>query len=445
MHLQVPVRQGQAQARLQLQPLAGGLGHGFFIEAPGAPTLGFGAIDRRVRALQQQLGRGRMLGKHADTHADTRHHLKTVGRAPGLGHGTDELARHGGGAIGMTQVTSHHGQLIPGQPAQHVTRPQGRLHLLDHVLEHLVPRGMAIAVVHILETVQVEQEHRHALTADAGLFHGLFQLVAKPGAVVQTGERIVARQVLQLPHPGFFLGDIGEHAHVVRDGTLQVAHGGQRHVLGEDFATLAAVPYLALPMPRAPHDVPHGVVESLVVPSRLEDARGLTQQFVLGVAQKPRHRRIGRQDAALRIGDQHALERVVHHGVRQPLAGFAALQGSPGCLDLVQVLHHAHQVRGLIARVRHQGHGAQHRHLAAIVLPLAFAFVHIVVDLARQQPIELRQSPLAIRSHQHVAEIEAGHVLERHPQQGAQARVGPQKPAADLHAGHPGGCVAHDL
>ena len=260
--------------------------HGFLKEAPSPPPQGLGAIDCGVGALQQQFGGARMLGKHANPHAHPDHHLQPVRRTPGLAHGPDQVARHGSGAIRVAQLAHHHRQLIARHAPQHITRAQSRLHLPRNVLEHLIARGMAIAVVHVLETVQIEQQHRHALAAFARLLHGQPHLMTKPAAIGQTRESILVRHVLQPLLLRLFFGDIDEHAHVMRNFASQIAYHRQRHVLGKDLAVLAAVPDLALPVARLGNGCPHGFIKSLVVAARLEGARRFTQQLFFGVTQQ---------------------------------------------------------------------------------------------------------------------------------------------------------------
>ena len=197
VHHHVALGQRQAQARLQLQPLARSLRHGFMKKAPRAPPARLGAIHRRVCALQQPVGGRGMLGKHANAHADTSHHLQPLGGLPRLGHRRNQMARHQRGAVGMAQVAHHHGQFVARHAPQQVAGPQRPLHLLRDVLQHGIARGVAIAVVHVLEAVQVQDQHGQYFTAALGLLHGYLQLLHKPRAVEQPRERVVVREVFQ--------------------------------------------------------------------------------------------------------------------------------------------------------------------------------------------------------------------------------------------------------
>ena len=304
---------------------------------------------------------------------------------------------------------------------------------------------MAVAVVHVLETVEVEQQHSDVLATGSRLQHSLLQLVAEPRAVGQPRERIVVRQKLQPLLLHLFFRNVGEHAHVVRDLPGRVAHGRQGHVLWKHLAVLAAVPDLALPVARLAQGAPHGVVERLVMPARLEDARRLAQQFFLGITQQAGHRGVGRQDAALRIGHHHALHGVVHHRGGQTLAGLAVLECGAGGLDLVQVLQNADHMGGLGIRLGDQRYRAQHGHLAPIARTQAFVLTHIVVDLARQQARQLGSHPVTVGRHQHIANIQAADPLQRRAEQITQAGVGPQEPPVWRRARDTCRHVAHDL
>ena len=150
--------------------------------------------------------------------------------------------------------------------------------------------------------------------------HRQCQLFAKRAAVGQTGQGVAVGQKFQPLLLLFLLGNISEHAHVVGDVAIGIAHGRQRHVLGEHLAVFAFVPDFALPVAGALNAVPHGLVERLVVAPGLEQARRQAQQLLFGVAQHPRQCRVDGEDVVLHIGHEHGLSRVVHHGGSQALA-----------------------------------------------------------------------------------------------------------------------------
>src|SRR5918997_4443903 len=67
---------------------------------------------------------------------------------------------------------------------------------------------MAEAVVHQLEVVQVQKEHRDALLAPAHASQGVLEAVHKQRPVGQIGQGVVERLVPELLFELFALGDI---------------------------------------------------------------------------------------------------------------------------------------------------------------------------------------------------------------------------------------------
>ena len=173
---------------------------------------------------------------------------------------------------------------------------------------------MTVAVVHVLEAVNIEENHPHASACELAVRQRIAQHQAELRAIGQTGQHITVREKLQLLLTRLLGRDVGEHADVMGDMVIGILDRAQRHALGKDFPALAAIPDLALPVPMGAHSCPHGVVERLVVTAGLEHARGLAQHFLFRKTQQTRERAIDRENAAVRIGHHHALDGVFHHG-----------------------------------------------------------------------------------------------------------------------------------
>ena len=220
----------------------------------------------------------------------------------------------------MTQIARQDRNLVARQAGDQIPWSKRLLNLARDVAQHGIPHGMAIAVVDLLETIQVELQHSKALSAGHCLLADGFKLHDKGVAVGQAGERIVAGQKLDLLLARFALGQVGEHADEVGDHAARIPHCADGGLLGKDFATLALVPQFARPVAGAPQLRPHGTVELAVVAARLEHARVAAQHLGFGVPQDAQRRRVGRIDGAQRIGDHHALGRVVHHRHGEALA-----------------------------------------------------------------------------------------------------------------------------
>src|SRR5256885_1937460 len=100
---------------------------------------------------------------------------------------------------------------------------------------------------------------------------------------------------------------------------------------------------------------------ALPISAGLEHARGLAQHLLLGIAQQPREGAVDREDAAARVGDDHALHGVVHHGGGQALA-FVGLPpgGHRGMGSALSTAHAPQQPAAAHGRDQHQGHRGQH-------------------------------------------------------------------------------------
>ena len=150
---------------------------------------------------------------------------------------------------------------IPCHARNGVSGAQCRLHLLSGMAQHLITHGMAIAVIDVLESIQIQQDDGHVFTTAIGRLHQPCEFMHKPCAVGQARQRIPVRHDLQLVLTLFLLRDIGKHAHVMRCLAARVVHCVQGHALGEHFPILAFVPDLSAPVACAVQAGPHVVVK----------------------------------------------------------------------------------------------------------------------------------------------------------------------------------------
>ena len=74
-----------------------------------------------------------------------------------------------------------------------------------------------MAVVDLLEAVQIDIDHGKHLLAPANLGHGLAQPVGEQGPVGQPGERIEVSDMLQFTLALLELGQVGEVRHILYD------------------------------------------------------------------------------------------------------------------------------------------------------------------------------------------------------------------------------------
>ena len=66
-----------------------------------------------------------------------------------------------------------------------------------------------------------------------------------------------------------------------------------------------------MPVTSAVDRFPHGVVEVLILATRIEDVGALPEHFLKFVSSNARARRIDGDDVIIRIGDQHAFGSVL--------------------------------------------------------------------------------------------------------------------------------------
>jgi hypothetical protein len=86
-------------------------------------------------------------------------------------------------------------------------------------------------VVHVLEAVQVEEEHRHAQAVAVRVGDGLLEAVLQQRAIGQARERVVLREVRDALLGGVALGDVEDGGAAHQHSPVGAAHhaGRQQH------------------------------------------------------------------------------------------------------------------------------------------------------------------------------------------------------------------------
>uniref|UniRef100_A0A9E8CIU4 Uncharacterized protein n=1 Tax=Bosea sp. NBC_00436 TaxID=2969620 RepID=A0A9E8CIU4_9HYPH len=87
--------------------------------------------------------------------------------------------------------------LVAAEPARHVTRADAGADTPGHLGQHLVAAAMPEGVVHELEIIEIDKEHRdiHAIGAVAREF--MFKAFEQKSAREQAGQRIMRRAMHQ--------------------------------------------------------------------------------------------------------------------------------------------------------------------------------------------------------------------------------------------------------
>ena len=139
------------------------------------------------------------------------------------------------------------------------------------------------------------------------------QSIAEHASIWQPGEHV---KVSLLPDEFFgllLLRDVREQHYVTVQRIIVAKQLVDGDGLCVDLAVLAAVPHFAMPVTNSVDRLPHGVVEVLILASRIEDVGALAEHFLKFVSSDARARRIDGDDVVIRIGDQHAFGSVLIH------------------------------------------------------------------------------------------------------------------------------------
>ena len=182
--------------------------HAVLEEAPGAPPVGLGAVERHVGVLEQEIGVAAVARRQRDADAGADHHL-VAADLEGLGKACDDALGERAGLLGVAQGVLQHHELVAAEAGDDVGAAHGRAQAVGGHAQQLVAAGMAQRVVDLLELVEVDEvdgERPAAAQAD----HGSVHLVAEQRAVRQAGEGIVAGELVDLGLGHAPVGDVLE-------------------------------------------------------------------------------------------------------------------------------------------------------------------------------------------------------------------------------------------
>ena len=157
------------------------------------------------------------------------------GRGQGLPHPFGGLGPSFGAG-----VLQEDGELIPAEPGDRVGRPHRSPQAFGHRQEQLVPGGVAEAVVHGLEPVEIEEQDRGGRPAALGAGQCVGHPVDEQGPVGQGRERIMERLAGEFGLQVLAFGD------VVDEGVEDVARSEPGGPHGQFHGELPPVAGLAV-------------------------------------------------------------------------------------------------------------------------------------------------------------------------------------------------------
>ena len=155
-------------------------------DLPIRPTLGLvhgqvGVVKQLVRGFLPVLTEG---DADADLGMDLDRDAAAL-RGPGPAHHLAQPLGDAQGLIGPIELRAEHHEFIPAQTGQHIVGPDRLLHALGQGDQQLVPHLVAIGVIHLLEAVEIAEQHRHPGGVTLQVLEGCLN---RPGETAPVGQ-----------------------------------------------------------------------------------------------------------------------------------------------------------------------------------------------------------------------------------------------------------------
>ncbi len=177
-------------------------------------------VHRHVGVANEFFGRVAIGGvdRNADAGRDLQRETRqSKRRAQAL----DQLVRDARRILPVVQFRQQHREFVAAETRQRVAAAQAGLQAQGHLLQQLVSHHMAQGIVHTLEPVQIQEQHRQAGGVSVRLAQGQFQAVIEQRAVGQIRQRVVVGLMGYLLAGAFLFGDVAGNA-IGAQGVVQV-------------------------------------------------------------------------------------------------------------------------------------------------------------------------------------------------------------------------------
>ena len=212
-----------------------------------------------------------------------------------------------GDGIGLVAARHDQQEFLAAPADDLVAGAQACGHGPGHRGQHLVARGMAKAVVDLLEIVDIDQRQRQCGADRARLGDGFLQVQAARGARQRAGQAVVlhlfAKRALR-QHLG---RDVAHHAHIVRDLAFAVAQRRDALLAMHLRAVGALVDEYLAHRPAVLEPGPEFGVERRLMLTGLGDRRLAAYQFAGAQAGDLFVALVGELDDSQMVADQHAV------------------------------------------------------------------------------------------------------------------------------------------
>lgn len=168
---------------------------------PPLPPLG--RVHGQVGVTQQRLG---LVARPGEREPDARPYGQLApAQAERVEEGVTDTLGRALRLLDPGDVLEQHRELVATEPRDRVARAGAGAQALGDGDQQLIACRVAEGVVHPLEVVQVEEQHRDAALPPQG--QGVPDTVAEQDAVGQVGQRVMEGAVVQLVLPDAQLGD----------------------------------------------------------------------------------------------------------------------------------------------------------------------------------------------------------------------------------------------
>ena len=262
--------------------------------------------------------------------------LVQLERAADLGQDRARQVRDGTAVIRIRgQPFDEQRKLIAREAADDRLLGNGAREPLGEHLEHAVARSVAKRVVDLLETIHVEVQQSHHLTAAQAARDRLLQQMVKLHPVRDLGQRVVPGQITDAPLGALSVGDVARDEDValeLRVGAFD-ARARERH---RDRLAVAC-----------PDDRLAGFlrglqqVEALALALIEHGDDAAAEDLFLAEGEQLAGRRVCDLDHAVRRGHEHGIGHAVEHAVQVVLVDRGLPQARAHALErLLQLPHH---------------------------------------------------------------------------------------------------------
>ena len=151
--------------------------------------------------------------------------------------------------IDRTQIGQQGHELVAPEASHGVALAQALGHVDREPYQQPITRVVTMAIIDVLEAVQIDVRQRQTLAVAPHALHRLSQPIGQQHAIGQTGQRIIMGDLLEPTLVLLLHADVGEQTDEMTDLASPVDHRADGEHFDEHLAILASIPDLSVPVP----------------------------------------------------------------------------------------------------------------------------------------------------------------------------------------------------